>query len=107
MERSGCAPVFLLRRWLFSSQEIGKAFRFAQDTGIVSVIWFEQVDAPVDRLCVEDDREARALLMRIDAADARPIGFTRAGCAFDGVGDENGIVGHRTSFRCNGPAVKR
>ena len=68
--------------------------RFAEKTIVIGLVAFEQNDAAVWRDRIKDDSEACSFVMRVGPADAGPDRTLAAGAAFDGVGDEHGIVGH-------------
>ena len=69
---------------------------------VIVVVAFEQDNAPVGRDGVEDHRQSRALLVRVGLADPGPDGAFAARAAFDGIGDEDRIVGHLESVNAIG-----
>lgn len=68
--------------------------RLAQDPLVVVLAAFKKNDAAVVGKGIENDGEAGSGVVRISAADARPGRFAAACGTFDGIGDEDGVVGH-------------
>lgn len=66
----------------------------APEAIIIGLVALKENDASVGRNGIENDSQAHASLVRIGAANPRPGRFLAAGRAFDGVGDENGVVVH-------------
>jgi len=83
-----------------------KARGLALNARVVIFAAFEKNDAAVCWHGIEHDSKAGACLMRVGAADAGPDRLFGFASTADGIGDEDGIVGHAISLTDLGPGSK-
>lgn len=72
---------------------------------VITLAALQQNDAAIDGQRIQNDGQACARIMRVGAADAGPDRLVGFGAA-DGIGDEDGIVGHAISVNELPPGSK-